>query len=203
MLVSAARAVIVDRIAIRVENAIVKDSDIDRSIRVTEFLNDQSLHFTASERREAGRRLLDQAFIKREIQVGDYPQASWEDADQQLAAIKKNRYGSDAALKQALTRYGLVEPDLRFEFQWQLTVLQFIDLRFKPAVLVTDEEIAKYFASHTAALRKANPGKTTLEQLSGPIRDILTGEKVNEQFFAWLDEQRKDKKVEYHEEGLQ
>jgi hypothetical protein len=196
-------AVIVDRIAIRVENAIVKDSDIDRSIRVTEFLNDQPLHFNASERREAGKRLLDQAFIKREIQIGDYPQATWEEADQQLAALKKNRYKTDAAFNQALSRYGLVEPDLRFEFQWQLTVLQFVDLRFKPAVLVNDDEIAKYYSAHTAALRKANPGKTTLEQLTPSIRDILTGEKVNDQFFAWLDEQRQNKRVEYHEEGLQ
>ena len=183
--------VIVDRIAIRVGNAIVKDSDISRNLRVTDFLNDQPLRMTEADRREAGKRLIDQSFIKREIQIGDYPQASWEEADQQLARIQSSRFKSQVAFQQALTKYGLVEPDLRFEFQWQLTVLRFIDLRFKPAVLISDDEIAKYYASHTAALRKANPGKSSLDDLSDSIRETLTGEKVNQQFFAWLDDQRK------------
>ena len=195
--------VIVDRIAIRVDNAIVKDSDISRSIRVTDFLNDEPLKLTGSERRQAGKRLIDQSFIKREIGIGDYPQATWDEADQQLSKLKSNRYRSPAAYQQALAKYGLVEPDLRFEYQWQLTVLRFIDLRFKPAVLVSDDEISKYYTSHSAALRKANPGKSSLDDLRDSIQEIITGEKVNEQFFAWLDEQRKSRKIEFHEEGLQ
>ncbi len=31
---------------------------------------------------------------------------------------------------------------------------------------------------------------------------ILTGEKVNKQFFAWLDDQRKNNKIEFREESL-
>ncbi len=200
---TAAYPVIVDRIAIRVDNAIVKDSDISRNVRVTEFLNDEPLRMTNADRREAGRRLIDQSFIKREVQIGDYPQATWEEADQQLAKLQSSRFKTRAAFLQALSKYGLVEPDLRFEYQWQLTVLRFIDLRFKPAVLVSEDEVARYYSSHTAALRKAYPGKSSLDDLSEPIREILVGEKVNQQFFAWLDEQRKSKKIEFHEEGLQ
>ena len=195
--------VIIDRIAVRIGNAIVKDSDIDRNIRVTEFLNDQSLVLNGEARREAGKRLIDQAFIRREIQLGDYPRASWEEADQQLDKLQKGRYKTQGALQQAIHRYGLVEPDLRFEFRWQLTVLRFIDLRFKPAVLITDEDIQKYYSEHRAALMRAHPGKASLDDLREEIRDILAGEKVNEQFFAWLDDQRKSNKVEFYEENLQ
>lgn len=194
--------VIIDRIAVRVGNGIVKDSDIDRNIRVTEFLNDQPLNLSNKERREASQRLIDQVFIRREIQLGDYPRATWEEADQQLARLTKDRYKTQAALQQAIGRYGLVEPDLRFEFHWQLTVLRFVDARFKPAVLVTDDEIQKYYREHRAALIRANPGKTSLEDLRDPIRDVLAGEKVNEQFFAWLDDQRKSNKVVFYEESL-
>jgi hypothetical protein len=194
--------VIIDRIAVRVDNAIIKDSDISRNIRVTEFLNDQPLNLDNKARREASQRLIDQAFIRREIQLGDYPRATWQEADQQLDKLKKERYKTDAALQQAIHQYGLVEPDLRFEFHWQLTVLRFIDLRFKPAVLVTDEEIQKYYRDHQAALRRADPGKASLDDLRDQIRDILAGEKVNEQFFAWLDDQRKNNKVQFYEESL-
>lgn len=194
--------VIIDRVAVRVADSIIKDSDIDRNIRVTEFLNNQPLNIKGEARREASKRLIDQIFIRREIQLGDYPQASWQEADQQLNRIQKERYKTQGALQQDISRYGLVEPDLRFEFRWQLTVLRFIDLRFKPAVLVTDEEIQKYYTEHKAALARANPGKSSLDDLRDQIRDILSGEKVNEQFFAWLDDQRKSNKVQFYEENL-
>lgn len=197
-----AYSVIIDRIAVRVGDAIIKNSDIDRNIRVTQFLNNQPLNISNEARREASKRLIDQSFIRREIQLGDYPRATWEEADQQLDQLKKDRYKTEAAMQQAIRRYGLVEPDLRFEFHWQLTVLRFIDQRFKPAVLVTDEEIQKYYREHQAALRRANPGKASLDDLRDQIRDIIAGEKVNEQFFAWLDSQRQSNKVEFYEESL-
>ncbi|MBV8705587.1 MAG: hypothetical protein JOZ45_12695 [Acidobacteriaceae bacterium] len=195
--------VVIDRIAVRVDNAIIKDSDIDRNIRVTEFLNNQPLNMNNEARREASKRLIEQAFIRQEVQLGDYPQATWEEADKQLDQLKKDRYKTQAAMQAAIHRYGLVEPDLRFEFRSQLTVLRFIDLRFKPAVLVSDEEIQKYYREHRTALIRANPGKNSLDDLRDQIRDILAGEKVNEQFFAWLDDQRKSHKVQFYEESLQ
>lgn len=194
--------VIIDRIAVRVDNAIIKDSDIDRNLRVTQFLNGQPLTVNIEARREAAKRLIEQSFIREELQLGDYPQATWQEADEQLDRLKKDRYKTEAALQDAIHRYGLVEPDLRFEFRGQLTVLRFIDLRFKPAVLVTDEEIQKYYREHEAALRRANPGKNSLDDLRDQLRDILAGEKVNEQFFAWLDDQHKTHKVQFYEENL-
>ena len=136
-------------------------------------------------RRAASKRLIDQSFIRREIQVGDYPQASWDEADAQIASLKKDRFKTPEGFQQALKRYGLVEPDLRFEFRWQLTVLRFIDLRFKPAVLVSDKEIEDYYHQHFGTLRKANPDDSSLDGLREKIRDILVGEKVNTLFFTW------------------
>jgi hypothetical protein len=202
LLSSSLPAVIIDRIAVRVGNAIIKDSDIDRVVRVTEFLNDEPVDLGNKARRDAAKRLIDQAFIRQEIQVGDYPRASWDEADEQIAKLKKDRYKSQAAFQQALARYGLVEPDLRFEFQWQLTVLRFVDLRFRPAVLVKDEEVEQYYREHLPTLRKANPGNSSLDALREQIRDILVGEKVNQLFFAWLDDHRKEGKVEITEASL-
>ena len=48
-------AVIIDRIAVRVGNAIIKDSDIDRIVRVTEFLNDEPLNLSDKARRDAAK----------------------------------------------------------------------------------------------------------------------------------------------------
>jgi hypothetical protein len=196
-----ALAVIIDQIAVIVGDSIVKDSDITRDIRVTDFLNDQRLDFSASARRKAANRLIDQIFIRKEIDLGNYPTATLQEADKQLDNLKAQRFKTETAFHQALRRYGLTELDLRTQFQWQLTVLRFIDARFKPAVVVADSEITQYYQEHEAALDRAEPGKS-LNDLRNQIQDTLTAEKVNQQFFAWLDQQRKNAKIRFCEEGL-
>jgi hypothetical protein len=191
---STAFSVVIDRIAIIVGSSIVKNSDIERDLRVTAFLNNGVLDLGKEQRKKAAKRLIDQVFIRREIRIGDYPAATPQDASQQLEELKKQRFKTNAAYSDALRRYGLTEADLKTEFQWQLSVLRFIDARFKPAVLVTDEEVAQYYREH--------PGKGSLEDLQESIRDILTGEKVNQLFFSWLDEQRQNIKIQFREESL-
>jgi len=192
---------IIDRIAVIVGNSIVKDSDIDRDLRVVSFLNNEPLNFSAANRKTAANRLIDQVFIRREIRIGDYPTATPEQAEAQLDALKKQRFRSTSAFEQALRRYGLTDVELRIQFQWQLSVLQFIDARFRPAVLVTDEEIDKYYREHAAALQRQYPNKSA-DELRDEVRDILTGQKVNQQFFSWLDDQRKSAKIVFREENL-
>src|SRR5581483_4108185 len=134
-------AVIIDRIALIVGNSIIKDSDIERDIRVTSFLNNQPLDLSSAKRKEAVGHLIDQIFIRQEIRVASYPVATLQEADAQLDRLKKQRFKTQAAYQQALKADGLTELELRTQFQWQLTVLKFVDARFKPAVLVTDDEI--------------------------------------------------------------
>lgn len=204
MLVSASVAspVIIDRIAIVIGKSIIKDSDIGRDLRVTEFLNGDPLDLSNAARKKAASRLIDQVFIRREIEVGDYPNATLKQTDEQLDKLKRQKFKTQAAFEQALRHYGISEIDLRTQLQWQLTILTFIDIRFKPAVQVTDEDIEKYYKEHAAALHREHPGKSTLDDLREEIRNIIAGEKENQQFFGWLDEQRKDAKIQYLEPSL-
>jgi hypothetical protein len=195
------QAVVIDRIAVVVGNSIIKDSDIDRDLRATSFLDGQPLNLSEAKRKEAIGHLIDQVFIRREIRIGNYPVATLQEADAQLNRLKAQRFRTQAAFDQALKRYGLTELELRTQFQWQLTVLRFIDVRFKPAVLVTDDEIEKYYREHATALRRQYPGKSD-DDLREKVRDILTAEGVNKLFFAWLDDQRNDTKIKYLEASL-
>jgi hypothetical protein len=199
---SAALPVIIDRIAIEVNNQIIKQSDINRDIRVTDFLNSEPLSFGVAAQKQAANRLIDQSFIRHEVRVGDYPTASFQDADAQLSLIKKDKFKSDEVFLKTLRDYGLTVPDLRSTFRWQLTVLRFVDVRFKPAALVTDQDVEQYYKTHLPALRKAHPKGYSLPDLHSDIHDTLVSEKVNQLFFAWLDEQRKDAKIQYLEEKL-
>lgn len=196
----AAEPVVIDRIAILVQKAIIKDSDINRDIRVTDFLNKEPVTLTPAARKASASRLIDQTFIRDEILSGDYPMATLQDADRKIAELKKER--TPAAFDAVLKRDGLIEEDVRLVLQWQLTVLNFIDARFKPAAYVSDEEIASYYNEHRAELKQQFPRKTSLDEVRGEISTRIAGEKVNKLFFAWLDEQRKNGHIVYLESSL-
>ena len=88
LLSAAASAVIIDRIAIIVGNLIIKDSDISRDVRATEFLNDEPLNVSNAARKQAANRLIDQLFIRHEIFIAGYPVATQDEADQQITQLR-------------------------------------------------------------------------------------------------------------------
>ena len=198
-----ASAAIIDQIAIVIGDSIIKDSDIERDMRGTDFMNGAPLDLSNAARKKAVSRLIDQVFIRREIESGDYPDATWKQTDQQIDQLVRQRFRTRAAFEAALRRYGFSEVDLRTLVQWQLTILSFIEIRFKPAVLVMDEDVQKYYNQHAAELARQHPGKSSLDDLRDQIRQMLTEEGVNRQFFAWLDDQRKNNKIQYLEASLQ
>ena len=78
---------------------------------------------------------------------------------------QRDRFTTAAAYTRALASYQISEDDLIDRLSWQLTVLGFIDTRFRPGVHSTDAEIQQYFYEHRRQLIASNPGKSTLGQL--------------------------------------
>ena len=123
-----ARNDIIDRTAIVVGKHVVKDSDIERDIRITSFLNGQRPDFGAMSRKNAASRLIDQELIREQIRSGRYPVAQEDEANRLLERTKKDRFGSDDQYKSELAQFGVNEGELKDKLLWQLTVLHFIDL---------------------------------------------------------------------------
>jgi len=191
-------AIVIDRIAVIVGKHAVKLSDIDRDLRVTAFLNRQALVENADARRKAADRLIDQQVIRDELATGGYGRPTDADAEAMLRQVRQTRYaGAEARMRQALAQYGLTEDELRAHLLWQLTVLRFIEQRFQPGVLVTDDEIRAYYDQHPEV------GKAAFAVAAPEIRKTLEGEQVNTQFEAWLDEARKGQRVEFREGAFQ
>jgi hypothetical protein len=198
--VSILNAVIVDQIAIIVGNGIIKDSDIIEDLRINAFLNHEAVSVTRAARKEAGNRLIDQTLIRKEIESGDYPSGSVADEQTLLSDVKK-KYPDDASYQKALAARGIDEPDVKKRLLWQLSVLRFIDSRFRPAVLVTDQDIDMYIREHRQQLRTATPGKSA-EEVRSQAEDFLVGERVNQLLEKWLDRRRKATKIVYLEDAL-
>jgi len=196
-------AVVIDRIAVIVGKHAIKLSDIERDLRVTEFLNQMPLDLSGAAKRRSADRLIDQSIIRDEIATGGYNRATDADAGGMLNQIRHERYaGSDTRLRQALERYGLSEDDLRAQLLWQMTVLRFIDERFRPAVFITDQDVRAYYDGHLAQLRRENPASNSYPALQPKIRSLLEGEEVNKQFEMWLDQARSGQHIEYKEQAF-
>jgi hypothetical protein len=193
--------VLLDQIAITVNSDLIKDSDINRDLLATQLENGDPPDLSAAARKKDAAHLIDQVFIREQIREGDYGVATTQQADMEVNELIKQRFKSDASFQATLQRYHLSEPDLREQFRWQLTVLAFIDARFRPAVLLTDAQVNTYYLQHLAQLKRQNP-KGSEDDLKDDARRILTDEQVNKLLFQWLDEQRHNAKVLYLEASL-
>jgi hypothetical protein len=196
--VDTSAAAVMDRVAVVVGRRAVKTSDIERDLRASQFLNRQRLDVSDAARKKVAERLIEQELIRQELQNGRYSLPTAADVDAFLARVRQDRFGgSDAQLRAALAQYGLTIEQLRQYLGWQLTVLRFIDERFRPAVLVTDEDVAAYYDQHRAELLRQNPKNSTLEALSQQIREAIAGQRVNEAFEEWLNQTRSQTRVQY------
>jgi len=200
--VSLAHAGVIDQIAAVVGKHAVKTSDIDRDLRVTQFLNGQPPDFSVAQQRAALQRLIDQELIRTDLAQAA-TSAPPDSAKPLLDQIRTDRFkGSTALMNADFKQRGLTEDQLLDQLQWQVVVLRFIDERFRPGITVSDEELRAYYDQNAVALKKLNPAKNTFEDLTPKIRETLEGERINTSFEDWIQQARKNTRIEYKLEQL-
>jgi hypothetical protein len=200
-----AHAEIIDRIAVSVGSSVITASDLDREIRVTALLNSMPPDFTPASKRATGERLIEQKLIRREIELGRYPVRTAATAEPVLEEARKTHFKSDDDFRRALTEYGITEQDVKDELLWQLTLLRFIEVRFRPGVQATDQDIQDYFEKVVKpAAQAAHPGEpVTLDDYRDKIEEALTGQRADREMDNWLKETRKRTEIVFHEELFQ
>jgi hypothetical protein len=200
--VLSARAVIVDRAAVTVGTKVITESEIIRRIRLAAFQNEVPPDFGAASRREAAQRLIDLKLVEREMELGHYDRTSPEQAQALLTAFAAEHFRSDAgALRLSLAGSGLTPEDLRNELAEQADLLSFLNLRFRPAVEIGDQEIEKYYRENIEPIRTASP--VPLSEVRANIEQILTALRADLDLEAWLQDQRRHTRIDYLEGDLQ
>ena len=194
--IPAIQAALIDEIAITVGNQAITASEIDQEIRLSSLLNSKPPELSLEARRDAADRLIEQALIRREMSFGSYPRIPIAQVDQAIANTEQ-AHGGAAQLDTLLMRDRLTRKELHDYLQWQLTLLKFIDLRFRPAVQVSDEDVATYIKEHVA-VKPAPDGSTPgLRELHDQIEQKLTAERVDTQLDDWIKRSRARTTVRY------
>lgn len=125
-----ATAEVMDRVAVAVGNRAIKESQIDREIRLTAFENGTTLDFSGPSKRKAAERLIDQTMIRAEMAKASYPAPAEAEINQVLDKIRQARFHNNSEYEQAIKTCGITEPDLKSHIAWQIQVLHFADVRF-------------------------------------------------------------------------
>lgn len=195
-----ALAVIVDRIAITVANKVITDSEIDLRIRLTAFENGDKPDLSQTARKTAADRLVDQKLVEREMEVGQYPQLTAKARAALLTDYANKVYKSDtAALGRVLATYGLTPADLEDDLALESSLLSFLNLRFRPSIQVSDQDVRQYYDQHIGAQEQ---GKVTLNDLRTQIEQRIASQRADAEMDTWLKDQRKSTKIVYLEKDL-
>jgi hypothetical protein len=200
-----ASATVIDRIAVSVGNRVIAASDIDREIRVTAFLNGVKPDFSAKARREAANRMVEQTLVRREVESNGYPAPTMDEVQATLDQFKQQHYPNGADYEKELAADGIKEQDVLNELSWQRTLLSYIDVRFRPTVQVTDQEIEDYFTKVVKPAAEAgHPGQAPqLDRYRAQIEETLAGQKVDQELNRWLAQARQRNQVVFHDEAFQ
>jgi len=197
------RAEIIDRVAVALDNQVITQSEIMQEIRVTSFLNGESLDFSPGARRQAADRLIEQKLIRREIALGRYAQPSLVDADSSLEQVKKQRFTSEAEYREALEKYGLKEDELKAHLLWQITLLRFVGVRFRPSIQVSAEQTHQYFEKQQGEMEKVAGKPLVFDEARDDIEEILIAQQVDQQLDRWLAQARERAHIEFRSEVFQ
>jgi hypothetical protein len=139
------------------------------------------------------------------MDVGRYPRVDVDTRKSLLEEYAKADYKSNpAAMAQALKSYDLTPQELEDDLGRQSDLLTFLNLRFRPAVQVTDQDVQKYFDTVVKGAGKAGQQAETgaLNEMRDDIEQKLTAERANKELDVWLADQRKRTKITYLEKDL-
>lgn len=188
-------ASVVDRIAVTVGNQVITETEILHEIALTAFLNGEKPAFTVENKRKAADQLVEQKLVRKEMDMGRYPEATDEQAKELLAKTAKN-VGGEKELQRQLAEDGLTQDDLEKHLLWQLTLVRFIDLRFRPAIQVSAQDVQEYF--RTEVLPKQKPGQTVrLAEVRDQILQTLSAQRADQQLDEWLKHAKATTRIDY------
>jgi hypothetical protein len=200
-----ASAEIIDRVAVSVATSVITASEVDRAIRVIALQNGVNPDFQPANRRETAQRLVDQKLVRREMELSRYPQPDPSEVDPLLAQLRAKRYKSDGEFQAALNNYGVTEQDIRDAMLWELALVRFIEVRFRPAIQVTNQELEDYFEKVVKpTAQAAHPAEpVAFDDYRNRIEEKLAGERADQEVDNWLKEARKRTVIEVHEEAFE
>jgi hypothetical protein len=176
------RGEVIDKIVAVVEGRIITRSDVRQEREMRAQLNEPAAQTEA----DLTRQLADEYLLER--QVADYP----------------NTEVTNAEVDADIDRMGLPQPasdGIQEIIRRRLRIRKFVDLKFRPFIHPTEDEIRQYYETvFIPAARASGPSAIlplTNPEMAGAIRENIVQEKLTHELESWLDGVRKRSNVEF------
>jgi hypothetical protein len=194
---------VLDRIAVTVDKQVIAESDVIRYLRVAAFLDRKPVDLSVAARRTAAASLVDQSLIIEESENSHFPQPTDEEAQGLLQQVK-TQYESEAAYQAALRESRISEQDLKAHLLAGVRALRFTDLRFRPEVQISDQELNAAYTKYATEWRASHTGvPPSFEDSRADLEKLLTDQRAGQELDRWLETTRLRKRVEYREAAFQ
>jgi len=169
-----------------VNGSIVLESELEDSVRVQRLMSGGS---AAVDRAAELERLIDRALIEQQMERSSMPEPSQAEVDARIAELRVQlQPNADAAAWAALlASHGLSEADLRSHVALQLSVLRFVEMRFRPSVYVSEKDVEQYYQQiFVPEMRRSSADPPPLTEVSARIREVLVQQRVDDLLSQWL-----------------
>ena len=183
--------VVIDGIAVRIEDDIILESEVTELAAVQKLLDGKSRG-----RADLVNELVDQWVLGREGETGNFPKPS--DAEVQAAFDRLAANFSSAANRKAkLEGLGLDDSIVKRQLRTQIYLSSFIEYRFRPGVEITDKAVSDYYQTELAAeLMKKKEPAPPLAGVTNNIRELLTEKEVSRRADEWIADARSRLRVD-------
>jgi hypothetical protein len=200
---AALRAETIDRIAATLDGQAITTSQILEDLRVAAFLNGEKPEFGAAARRRMADRLIEQLLVLREMELTRYPGPSAAEIAEPLRQVRA-RLPDEAQFQRELAAYKLTGQQLDNALRRQVTLLRFIDLRFRPEVQVQESEVMQYYETvFLPEIRKKGIAPDpTYDDVRIECEEALTARLVDKRVDRWLAEARARARIDYDEDAF-
>jgi len=198
LLALAAPAETLDRIAVTVEKHVITQSEIVRYLRISAFLDGRMPDISASSRREAAGRLVDQYLILEDAGQSRTPLPSTDDVEAMVQPLIR-RYASQEEYLAALRSAGVTEAEVREHLAAGLRMLRYTDLRFRPEVQYTEQDLREFQAS----LARGSAPPPDFEQNRKQLEKLFIDKRLMQALDSWLETVRHNTPVVYREAAFQ
>ncbi len=195
---SSAQAETLDRIAVTVGQDVITESQVILDLRVAAFLDRKPVDLSGAAKRQAAARLVDQLLILREAVDSHVTLPSTE-----AAAGLVEPYAAESGYQADLKRYGISERDLAEHLLAGLRTLTFTDLRFRPEIQVSPEDVRSYYDQLARKPASAAAPLGSFEATRDQIEKLLLEQRVLEALDNWLATARSAANIQYRDKAFE
>lgn len=192
-------AATLDRLAVSVGKDVITENDVLRELRISALLDQRAADIRGDTKRKAAERLVDQLLMLREAMQNRAVLPGPEEGAKLLEQVK-TQFGSPEAYRAALQKYEVTEQELSNHLLTGLQTLQYTDLRFRPEIQISEEDLREFYQFISAGFRRdANNQIPSFEESREQVRQLLVEQRVTQALEAWLSISRTQVGVMYRE----